>query len=568
MFDFLEPDRKSYLPLLASTRIGEVTRFLKIGKWRIPLQKPEIRLTRGAKAFWSILGERSTWSTVLRVPITFPPEKFYGAQLSAMCAPDLLGTQGTFLLFSTRPGGEKFKEGGARFALTKSGEVYESALEGPENSFIDGSPPLSLPLTIRPDAEGKTAQIQVGDETLTLEPGHLSDWVSLVFRAAPGIKVRGICRMMLTEMGEHVTLYTTPLNIDPENPAMPISHPSYYATYLAKRVGPYATLGLAEDTWALNEGVIDDGTFLKLTYDIDKERKDMFWASLERQRGGTITCVFDATDRIQHMFWRYTEEGHPAAEGIDPGEHKDAIEKHYLHNDAFVGEVLEKLQEGDMLMVLSDHGFTSFRRGVNLNAWLLANGYLKLKEGADGSAEWLRDVDWSQTKAYALGLAGLFVNQKGRESQGIVEPGEEAQKLKDEIISGLNGLRDEEKDAIGIREVFDTPQLYQGPYIGEAPDLLAGYDHGYRASWDCATGVVSGPIFEDNTKAWSGDHTVDPRLVPGVLFCNHAIDAEDPGLIDMAPTILRLFGHRHPPHMDGRPLFERPPGQDKPAKAA
>ncbi len=141
--------------------------------------------------------------------------------------------------------------------------------------------------------------------------------------------MRGICRMMLTEMGEHVTLYTTPLNIDPENPAMPISHPSYYATYLAKRVGPYATLGLAEDTWALNEGVIDDGTFLKLTYDIDKERKDMFWASLERQRGGTITCVFDATDRIQHMFWRYTEEGHPAAEGIDPGRaqgrHREAL---------------------------------------------------------------------------------------------------------------------------------------------------------------------------------------------------------------------------------------------------
>ena len=392
--------------------------------------------------------------------------------------------------------------------------------------------------------------------------------MSLAFPAAPGIKVRGICRMMLTEMGEHVTLYITPLNIDPENPAMPISHPSYYATYLAKRVGPYATLGLAEDTWALNEGVIDDGTFLKLTYDIDKERKDMFWASLERQRGGTITCVFDATDRIQHMFWRYTEEGHPAAAGIDPGEHKDAIEKHYLHNDAFVGEVLEKLQDGDMLMVLSDHGFTSFRRGVNLNAWLLANGYLKLKEGADGSAEWLQDVDWSQTKAYALGLAGIFLNQKGRESQGIVEPGDEAQKLKDELISRLSGLRDEEKDAVGIREVFDTPQLYQGPYVGEAPDLLAGYDHGYRASWDCATGVVSGPVFEDNTKAWSGDHTVDPRLVPGILFCNHAIDAEDPGLIDMAPTILRLFGHRPPPHMDGRPLFERPPGQGKPAKAA
>lgn len=571
MFDFLEPDRKTYLPLLASTRIGEVTRFLKLGKFRIPLQKPEIRLTRGSKAFWSILGESNTWSTVLRVPITFPPEKFYGAQLSAMCAPDLLGTQGTFLLFSTRPGGEKFKEGGARFALRKNGNGYVGDLEGPENSFLEGNPPLTLPLSIQPKADGKKARVTVGDEVLDLAPMELSEWVSLVFPAAPGVKVRGLTRMMFTELGEHVSLYMTPLNIDPENPAMPISHPSYYATYLAKRVGPYATLGLAEDTWALNEEVIDDDTFLKLSYDIDRERKDMFWTSLKKQREGTLTCVFDATDRIQHMFWRYTEEGHPAARGKDPGHNKDAIEKHYLHNDAFVGEVLKELKKDDLLIVLSDHGFTSFRRGVNLNAWLLAHGYLKLKEGTDGSSEWLRDVDWSQTKAYALGLAGVFLNVKGREGEGIVDP-DEAPALKKELISRLNGLRDEEKDAVGIREVFDTPGLYQGPYVREAPDLLIGYDHGYRASWDCASGVVSGPVFEDNTKAWSGDHTVDPRLVPGIFFSNHPIDAQDPGLIDMAPTVLRLFGKNPPPHMDGKPLFEGPPGKkapsDRPARAA
>jgi len=565
MFDFLEPDRKTYLPLLASTRIGEVTRFLKLGRFRIPLQKPEIRLTRGSKAFWSILGESNTWSTVLRVPITFPPEKFYGAQLSAMCTPDLLGTQGTFFLFSTRPGGEKFKEGGARHTLRKNGGSYVSTLEGPENSFLEGNPPLKLPVEVRPDPDGRRARLSVGDQEVDLEVGQLSDWVSLVFPAAPGVKVHGLTRMMITEMDEHISVYMTPLNIDPENPAMPISHPSFYSTYLAKRIGPFATLGLAEDTWALNEGVIDDDTFLKLTYDIDRERKDMFWSSLERQRAGTLTCVFDATDRIQHMFWRYTEKGHPAARGKDPGPNRDAIEKHYLHNDAFVGEILNEVRDDDLLIVLSDHGFTSFRRGVNLNAWLLANGYLKLKDGADGSAEWLRDVDWSGTKAYALGLAGLFLNVKGREGEGIVEAGEEAQELKKELISRLNGLRDEEKDAIGIREVFDTPGLYQGPYVRDAPDLLLGYDHGYRASWDCATGVVSGPIFEDNTKAWSGDHTVDPRLVPGVLFCNHAIDADDPGLIDMAPTVLRLFGRTPPPHMDGKPLFERPPGEKEPS---
>jgi predicted AlkP superfamily phosphohydrolase/phosphomutase len=568
IFDFLERDVRTYLPLLSSTRIGQVTRFLKLGKWRIPLQKPEVRLTRGSKPFWSFLGEHHTWSTVLRVPITFPPDKFYGAELSAMCAPDLLGSQGTFLLFTTRRSEGRFKEGGLRLALQSSGDGFTGRIEGPENTFLDGNPPMVLPLEIHPAPDGSRARVRIRDVEIELVPGRLTDWVTLAFPAAPGIKVKAICRMMLTEMGEHVSLYMTPLNLDPENPAMPISHPSYYATYLAKRIGPFATLGLAEDTWALNEGVIDDGTFLQMAYDIDRERQEMFMATLDRQRGGTVTCVFDATDRIQHMFWRYTEEGHPAAKGREASPHKDAIEKLYVHNDAFVGRVLAKLREGDMLMVLSDHGFTSFRRGVNLNVWLREHGYLALKPGTDGSSEWLRDVDWSKTRAYALGLAGLYLNIKGREAEGIVEPGEEAQRLKDELVARLSGLRDEERAEVGIREAFDTAKLYRGPYLREAPDLLIGFNAGYRTSWDGATGMASGPVFEDNVKAWSGDHIVDPRLVPGVFFCTEPIDAADPGLVDIAPTVLRLFGLEPPPHMDGQPLFLGRPGQRRPAEAA
>jgi predicted AlkP superfamily phosphohydrolase/phosphomutase len=567
IFDFLDRDPRTYLPLLGSTRIHPVTRFLKLGRWRIPLQKPEIRLTRGSKPFWSFLGEHHTWSTVLRVPITFPPDKFYGAELSAMCAPDLLGSQGTFLLFTTRPSGERFKEGGARFPLQKNGDGYTARIEGPENTFLEGDPPMALPLEIRPEPGGTRARVRVKDVEVDLVPGRLSDWVTITFRPAPGIKVKAICRMMLTEAGEHVSLYVTPLNFDPESPAMPISHPPYYSTYLAKRIGPFATLGLAEDTWALNEGVIDDDTFLRLAYDIDRERREMLLSALERQRAGTLTCVFDATDRIQHMFWRYTEEGHPAARGREASPHKDAIEKLYVHNDELVGQVVEKLREGDMLMVLSDHGFTSFRRGVNLNAWFLANGYLALKRGTDGKTEWLRDVDWSRTRAYALGLAGLYLNIKGREGEGIVEPGEEAQRLKDELIARLSGLRDEERSCVGIRELFDTAKLYQGPYLGEAPDFIIGFDAGYRTSWDCATGMASGPVFEDNVKAWSGDHIVDPRIVPGIFFCSEKIDTQDPGIVDIAPTILRLFGLEPPAHMDGRPLFEGRPGQSRPAAA-
>jgi predicted AlkP superfamily phosphohydrolase/phosphomutase len=554
IFDFLDRDRRTYLPLLSSTRIGKVEKGLRIGRWRIPLRRPELTLLRKSKPFWTILGEHRVWSTVLRVPITFPPDRFYGAELSAMGVPDLLGTQGTFLLFTTRPAGEAFKEGGLRRSVTLVGDRLESVLEGPENTLVDGNPPLTLPLRVRLDRAAKQAHVELGPTALTLTPGTLSEWVSLSFPAMPGVTVRGLTRVLVIEMDEHFSLYLSPINLDPESPAMPISHPSYYATYLAKKIGPYSTLGLAEDTWALNEGVTDDTTFLQQTYDIDREREDMFFAALDRLRRGSLVCVFDATDRIQHMFWRDIESGHPAARGRKASTKDNAIRDLYRHNDRMVGRMREQLGQDDVLMVISDHGFNSFRRGVNLNQWLLREGYLALKPGSDGRAEWLRDLDWSATRAYALGLTGLFLNMKGREAQGIVEPGAAAAALKKEIAAKLRGLRDDERSAVGVNEAFDTAALYSGPYLENAPDFVIGYNAGYRTSWDCATGIVAGPVFEDNKKPWSGDHCIDPRLVPGVFFCNRKIEEKEPALIDIAPTALRLFGIKPPAYMDGKAL--------------
>jgi len=544
IFDFLNRDRRTYLPLLSSTYIGKVDRFLRLGKYRIPLRKPELRLLRRSKPFWTILGEHRIWSTVLRVPITFPPDRFYGAELSAMCVPDLLGTQGTFLLFTTRPENTAFQEGGVRVGVTAQDDRIVTTLQGPDNTLLDGNPPLTLPVRIHLDRAAGRARAELGDTTLTLTPGELSGWVTLGFAAMPGVRVKGLTRLLVTEMGEHFSLYVAPINLDPESPAMPISHPSYYASYLAKKVGPYATLGLAEDTWALNEGVTDDATFLQQTYDIDREREAMFFAALERLDSGSLVCVFDGTDRIQHMFWRDIEAGHPAGRGRDAAPQRHAIRELYAHNDALVGRVRAQLRDGDVLMVISDHGFTSFRRGVNLNQWLLREGYLTLKPGADGRGEWLRDVDWSRTKAYVLGL----------EAQGIVAPGADAAAVKAELVDKLRRLCDEEKQATGINEAFDTAVIYAGPYMENAPDLVIGYNAGYRISWDCATGMVAGPVFEDNLKPWSGDHCVDPRLVPGVFFCNRKVDAKEPALIDIAPTALRLFGIEPPPHMDGKPI--------------
>jgi predicted AlkP superfamily phosphohydrolase/phosphomutase len=554
IFDFLDRDRRTYLPMLSSTRIGKVERFFRIGRYLIPRHRPELRLLRKSKPFWTILGQHRIWSTILRVPITFPPDRFYGAELSAMCVPDLLGTQGTFLLLTTRPAGARFKEGGIRVPVEVHDGRISATIEGPENVFVSDHPLLVTPITIALDRQHQRARLEVSGAVIDLEVGRLSDWTILTFPAAPWIKVSGITRFQLLEMDDHFSLYVSPISLNPEKPAMPISHPSYYATYLAKRIGLYSTLGLAEDTWALNEGVTSDGTFLQQTYDIDRERRAMFFTALDRLRRGLLVCVFDATDRVQHMFWRYLDEGHPAVRGRVPSEHQHAIRDLYRHNDALVGQIMERLRPDDVLMVISDHGFSAFRRGVNLNAWLLREGYLTLVDGADGSSEWLRDVDWSRTKAYCLGLTGMFLNVIGREGSGIVAPGAEADLLKAEIAGKLTGLVDTEKRETGIREAFDPAKLYSGPYLENGPDLLIGYNAGYRVSWDCASGVVAGAVFEDNLKPWSGDHCIDPRLVPGVLFCNRRVQADDPALIDIAPTALSLFGVRPPAYMDGRPF--------------
>jgi predicted AlkP superfamily phosphohydrolase/phosphomutase len=550
VFDFIDRDRRTYRPVLSSARIGRVTRQLRIGRFRLPLARPELSLLRRSRPFWSVLGEHGIWSTILRVPITFPPERFHGAQLSAMATPDLRGTQGTFTVFTTRAlDHQTNEESGQWIRVHLDNDRFASELAGPEHPFVDGGESLVVRVRVRLDRGDKRAYVELDGTSVTLERGSLSDWVTVGFRAAPGVRISGICRLLLTEMEEHVSLYVSPINIDPERPAMPISHPGFYATYLAKRIGKFATLGMAEDTSALNAGVIEADHFLRQAYDIDAERQSMFFAALDRLRIGTLVTVFDATDRVQHMFWRQLEDDSSPSNG------SRAIEKLYEHNDALVGRILERLRPHDVLMVLSDHGFARFRRGININAWLRGQGYLVLKPGTDGTGEWLSDVDWTRTRAYALGLAGMFLNLAGREGKGIVNPGGEADTLKAEIIGGLGGLVDPGTGEIGITEVFDTRRLYSGPYLDNAPDLLVGYNTGFRASWDSATGISAGPIFQDNTRAWSGDHCIDPRLVPGILFSSRRLDEPDPALIDIAPTALRLFGVSPPAYMEGKVLF-------------
>jgi predicted AlkP superfamily phosphohydrolase/phosphomutase len=394
--------------------------------------------------------------------------------------------------------------------------------------------------------------MEVDSQKFTLRVGEYSEWIPVKFKAALGMGAHGICRFYLKQLAPEVEVYVTPVNIDPGRPDLPISHPVTYSIYLAKLFGPYATLGLAEDTWALNEEVLDDDAFLAQAYGNHEDRERMLFDALEKTQRGLCACVFDTTDRVQHMFWRYLDDDHPAARNVPRGQRPNIIQELYQRMDGLIGRVMQQIDGDTLLMVVSDHGFKSFARCVNLNAWLHQNGYLTLKDGKAESGDWFEDVDWSRTRAYTMGLNGLYLNVKGRERQGIVDPGA-AEALKDELRTKLNGLADPATGKIGITGVFDCDAVYAGPYVDNAPDLIVGYGAGFRASWDSVMGKVTEKIFEDNLKAWSGDHCIDPRLVPGVLFCNRKIADEKPAIVDVAPTILKLFGLGLPAHFDGKP---------------
>lgn len=548
IFDFLNRDLRTYLPQLSTARVTPAPRVLKIGKVTIPLSRPQVESRRKSEAFWTILGRHAVPSTVLRVPVSFPPEKFYGRQLSAMSTPDLRGSQGTFSWFATETDGTSV-EGGNRCLLTRNGRGSTGELVGPDSDAPEVRGPFTVPFQIRL-RDANRAVLGITGREYELVQGEYSPWIRLRF--GKGLSsAAGIARFLLTA-SEPISLYVTPVQIDPERPALPISHPAFYAGYLAKLLGTYSTLGMAEDTWALNEGAIDEDTFLKQAYLIQQEREGMFFSALEHGRKGVVACVFDHTDRIQHMFYRYlrTEAGERQHEGAQ------VIERLYADCDRLLAETWEYVDEGTALFVLSDHGFSAFRWGVNINSWLLREGYLALKDGAEASGPYFENVDWARTRAYTFGLSGFYLNVRGRERHGIVPP-ENTGDLKRELIGKLTGLLNDFGE-IAIRDVYAATDIYRGPYRDMAPDLIVGYADGHRASWGAAVRRVTEHVFEENHKAWSGDHCVDPSLVPGVLFSNLKFKPKDPGIEDLAPTFLKLFGIARPEWMEGEPLVAAP----------
>lgn len=553
IFDFLTRDKRYCLPQLASTETTTRERVLKfLGlTWRKKLSS--VVITRKSQPFWKILGAHGVFSNIIRVPISYPPEKFNGNILSAMCTPDLKGTQGSFSFFSEiTDGSQSVVTGGESRTFERIGDSLCGSLQGPPSP--DGKGAMSLPFSLRLHNGSSSATLSIGNQTIELVRDTFSPWIELTF-SHERVSVSGIARFCLrtSASNDGVSLYISPINIHPEKPALPISEPAIFSSWLAKKHGLYGTLGLMEDTWGRNELALDDARFLEQTYLTHNEREKMFFEALSKTKEGLCACVFDASDRIQHMFWRYLDAKHPSPLE-DTAQFGSTIRDMYARMDELVGKTQRELNPGDHLFVMSDHGFASFRRCINLNTWLYREGYLALKDGATTSGDYFKDVDWNRTKAFAVGLSGIYINRIGREARGIVSDGE-ASSLKQEIRRKLQLLRDPLDNSETIRQVHDSATSYRGLYAGEAPDLIVGYHPGYRVSWDSITGTVEPEIFSDNLKAWSGDHHVDPELIPGILFTNKKLTKAKPHITDIAPTVLSLFAVKPPPYMEGEVIL-------------
>jgi predicted AlkP superfamily phosphohydrolase/phosphomutase len=555
IFDFIHRDPKTFQLYFSTSRIEGPKHSWTVGNWVVPLGSGSAEQLRHGKAFWEFLDDRGISNSVYRIPANFPPISAKGKTLSGMGTPDLRGTYGTFTFYTddaTAAAGEV--EGGEVVQVEVQNSRVSSHLIGPGNTFRKDSPPATEPFTADVDPLEPVARISFQDQRFVLKEGEWSGWMPVEFHLIPFINVRGICRFFLKQAHPRFQLYVSPMNIDPSNPELPISTPSSYSRDLAKEIGEYHTQGIAEDTKALSAGVLDDKEYLEQARTVLAEHRRAFDAEFPKFHEGLFFFYFSSLDLNAHMMWRLTDPQHPAYDAALAAQYGSSLEQFYQQIDQVLGEVLPRVDENTTLLVLSDHGFAPFRRAFNLNTWLLNNGYLTLAAGRAADANDFAEVDWSHTRAYGLGLNGLYVNMRGREREGIVDAAQ-ADALLREIRQKLTDIRDPKDHSQVITRVDLASEAYQGPYARTGPDALVGYNRGYRAGWKTILGAFPPDVLEDNTNPWSGDHCMDYTLVPGVLLSNRKIDMQNPALTDIAPTILAEFGIAKTKDMMGQSVF-------------
>ena len=496
--------------------------------------------------------------SVIRWPLTFPPQPVNGRLLTGLGTPDVCGTLGRYRFFTTAPLHPDDKAPDRVTVLAWTGDAIRTKLPGPKVSKLTGAKTSTVPLRIERTDDPDAVRLFIAKAGgVVLQQGHWSDPVSVQFPGGVSRQCPAILRFYLAAARPELRLYAGPLEIDPANPAFPLTHSEGLASDLARDIGQYHTLGMPEDTQAVLHGRIPLEAFLDLCNQVTAEREAMFDRELERFHSGLLAFVFDTSDRIQHVFWAATDTAHPAHTPELKRRFGDVIHEHYRRMDAVLGKALDAEKNDTAIFVISDHGFTSFRRTAHVNTWLIRNGFMTLTPDSGGEGKpLLRSVDWSQTRAYTVGFCSLYLNLKGRERDGIVSQGADSRRVAQELADALRAWRDAKTGAAVVRNVYASEDIYQGDHLAEAPDLVVGFSPGYRASWHTALGAApAGEAVTDNRESWSGEHLVDPPCVPGVFLSNVNTAVANPRLIDIAPTVLRCFNMPPPPDMDGKPLF-------------
>jgi len=550
---------------------------INLGQWRIPFSGEKTRLLRQGPAFWNALAEQRIKSVIYRVPANYPPVDASRAGfctcLCGMGTPDVLGTYGIFTLFTPdAPAAGKDVGGGRLEHWSPVDHRATGTLSGPRNPLLkpedeDSLPPeMTIDFEIVRDPEADVARIEIQETVALLEQGEWSEWIPIAFEtglpgnsileaAGQGTSLPCMVRFYLKEVHPKLQVYVTPLNIDPQNPINPVSSPAEFSEELAERTGRFYTTGIPQDTKALRESALNEDEFLAQSRLVLEERIAQYRVALEEFDSGCLFYYFGAIDLLSHMFWRDRDPDHPGRIEEQAEKYGTVIEDCYVEMDGLLGEALEVLDDDDTILVMSDHGFTGFRYGFNLNSWLVENGYINVFSGINrDDIEYLLYVNWPSTRAYAMGLNGLYVNLRGREKNGVVDE-DEYDALLDELVEKLEAVRDEDGSVI-IERVYKTREIYPTADPKIAPDLLIGYAANYRASWSTALGGMPYALIEENMDRWSGDHCNAQHLVSGALVTNRKLNADDPALSDIGPTILQLFGVESQSGMTGRRLLD------------
>ncbi len=557
IFDFIHRDPKNYWPVFSAALTEEAKKTIRVGNWILPIKGGDVRNLRKGKAFWQILEEHDIPATIFKIPANYPPVASRQKTFSGMGTPDLLGNYNSFRYYTTEP--KEIKEdigGGSIHPVYVIGNRVDAKLPGPVNTFKKDRPEAEIEFKVFLDRQNPVAKIVIQDQEFILREKEWSGWKRIRFSLIPTQSVGGICMFYLKEVRPNFKLYVSSINVDPADPALPLSTPLSYAAQLEKRFGPFFTKGLPADTSALDNDILDEGEFLEQDDFVLEESKAMLDDELARFDSGLLFYYISSTDQRQHMFWRLLDEKHPAYDAGLAAKYGKVIENTYREADQILAKAMDKIDRETVLIVMSDHGFNPFSRSFSLNAWLKENGYHVLTNPfKQETGNLFPDTDWSRTKAFGVGLNGLYINQRGREAEGIVGDGAEKENLVREIARKLEEFVDPKTGEKVLWKAYVSKDVYSGPFGGEAPDIILGFNRGYRISFGSPLGKIEKNVLEDNRGKWSGDHMGAAEILSGIVAANRPILAEAPALYDLTATILNVFGIKKPKNLIGKTIF-------------